>query len=255
MDSARKTVLVVDNAESFVKFLEIVLARLNYGVIRSSTVTEALGLTCLSFPDLVISEVNLPDGSGMDLLRSIRTGSPARATPFVFLSTTDSSTLRAEAAESGAQAFLTKPLNVRALYLAMEDHLERRRRRYIRLPLSLRVKLSLAGERKGTISAQTQSFGEKGMFIRSFSPDPIGSRLNLSVYLPGEEEPYRVEGEVIHSILPPVRAGSPGMGIRFLDMEPEVSRAFSDFMLAHLTGTPRPFFPAPERIVAPAPAC
>lgn len=250
METRKKTVLVVDEADSVVRLLEIVLSRLNYQTLRATTSTEALGMARLTSPDLVISETRLRDGSGFDLLNSLREGEATASIPVVFLSALDSPELRSRAREMGAQAFLTKPLNVRALYMAIEDHLEQRRRKYIRLPLTLVVRVKAGDE---VIALQTQSFGERGLFLKTHTPQPLGSRLELTVQLPGVGQPLAVEAEVVHSILPPVRTGYPGMGVRFLEIPPEVGRTFSDFMEASLTGSS--LEPAPREVMTPALAC
>jgi type IV pilus assembly protein PilZ len=62
-----------------------------------------------------------------------------------------------------------------------------------------------------------------GIFVQTQSPEPIGTRLNLRFNVPGQRDPFELEGEVLW--INPYRPGdrenlNPGMGIRFLDLEP-----------------------------------
>jgi DNA-binding response OmpR family regulator len=227
----RKTVLVADRADSFVGYLRIVLGRLGYSVRQSTSESETLGLARQTFPDLVISESNLGEGSGISLLRSMRASQATAFIPFFLLTTDGSPEVRKSAIEAGACACLTKPLNVRALYHALEDQLERRRRQYIRLPISLLVKVETT---EGDLAYQTQSFGEGGLFLKTHKPMPLGTQLKMIVHLPDREPPLPLQGEVIHSIFPPVRGGHSGMCVKFTDVPRPVKCLLSAFMEATL---------------------
>lgn len=62
-----------------------------------------------------------------------------------------------------------------------------------------------------------------GIFVQTHEPEPPGTRLNLRFLVPGQKEPFELEGEVIW--INPYRPGdpaslNPGMGIRFIDLRP-----------------------------------
>jgi uncharacterized protein (TIGR02266 family) len=227
----RKTVLVADRADSFVGYLRIVLGRLGYSVRQSTSENETLGLARMTFPDLVISESDLGEGSGISLLRSMRATQATAFIPFFLLTTDGSPEARTAALDAGASAFLTKPLNVRSLYHALEDQLERRRRKYIRLPISLLVKVESPEE---TLAYQTQTFGEGGLFLKTYKPMPLGTRLQMLVHLPDREPPLPLRGEVVDSVFPPVRSGHAGMGVKFTEVPQPVKVLLSAFMEATL---------------------
>jgi DNA-binding response OmpR family regulator len=240
MSMQRKSVLLVDDSDAIFHLLTIILGRLDYTVHNSSDGTDALVKARMRLPDMVISESSLPDGSGMDLFRALRADRTTATIPFIILTTEHSPSARSEALAAGVQAYLTKPINVRSLYHAIEDHMEHRRRHYIRLPLSLLVKIREGGDMS---AYQTQSFGEGGMFIKSFRPFPLGTKLDTLVHLPEREPPLSLRGEVIHSVVPPVRHGHPGMGMKFIDVPHQMRGLLSAFMEAVLTdpsGMPRP---------------
>ena len=59
-------------------------------------------------PDLVLLDLGLPDGSGLEVLRTIRSVPELRATPVVALSCRDDETVMTECMEAGANAFVVK---------------------------------------------------------------------------------------------------------------------------------------------------
>jgi DNA-binding NarL/FixJ family response regulator len=72
----------------------------------ASTVREAVALARQQEPDVVLMDVRLPDGSGMDAAITIR--SVAKRTAFIFLTAYDSDESLGQAVEAGAAAFLPK---------------------------------------------------------------------------------------------------------------------------------------------------
>lgn len=66
-----------------------------------------------------------------------------------------------------------------------------------------------------------------GIFIRTNTPEPPGTALNLRFTLPGDQRPLELEGEVCW--INPFRPGdfsnlNPGMGVKFIDMTDEQRR-------------------------------
>ncbi len=241
MGSHQKKVLVIDQANPFFYLLELMLKRLGYTAVHARTGIEGLGVARITQPDLVITEWRLPDLTGPDLLRSLIPGNREESSPVIVISTDSRPENHEEAKRHGAVAFLAKPLSVRSLYLAMEDHLERRRRKYIRLPMALLVAVEEEGK---TVTVPTETFGEAGMYLKTFQPSGVGTRLNLKVHFPAREEPLPLRGEVVYSVPPPSRDRHPGMGIRFVEVEPSLQEYLGRFMEEKLTEPP----PAPFRV-------
>ncbi len=70
-----KILLVDDNADTLV-FLSTMLARRGHDVATASDMAEALRLATEADRDLLISDIELPDGSGLELMESIRSHKP-----------------------------------------------------------------------------------------------------------------------------------------------------------------------------------
>jgi DNA-binding response OmpR family regulator len=60
--------------------------------------------------DLLILDVNLPDGSGLDLLRQVRSGGDA--TPVILLTANDLELDEVTGLEAGADDYITKPFSL-----------------------------------------------------------------------------------------------------------------------------------------------
>jgi len=128
--AARKTrILVVDDEEAMREVLEMRLQGWGFDVHLASDGVEAEGMVHSLNPDIIISDIVMPDVSGLDLLRSLMA---ERSDRIVILITAQGSIdLAVEAMKQGAQDFVTKPLDygkLRMIIEAAELELELRRK-------------------------------------------------------------------------------------------------------------------------------
>ena len=108
-----KTVLVVDDEVEIREMLVRTFQRRGYHVIEADGGNAAMDILTRERVDLIISDVNMPDGDGVELLNRVRNASGLDL-PILFI--TGAYTLTEEAAlKRGAQGFFTKPLSFRKL--------------------------------------------------------------------------------------------------------------------------------------------
>jgi DNA-binding NtrC family response regulator len=127
MTRQRLKILVVDDEPALREVLEMRLAAWGYRVVLASDGDAARAVTEREQPDLVLTDVVMPDLSGLDLLRALRTGEPHR--PVILMTAYGSIDEAVEAMKLGARDFLTKPLDygkLRAILGAVEDEFEQR---------------------------------------------------------------------------------------------------------------------------------
>lgn len=104
------TILCADDTEAQRYAVARVLRRAGYRVIEASTGRQALEMT-ESGPDLVVLDVNLPDMSGIEVCRRIKSNEATARTPVLQVSATFVSTeARVAGLEGGADAYLVQPI-------------------------------------------------------------------------------------------------------------------------------------------------
>ena len=100
-------VLYIEDHEDTRELVTLVLEQRSYEVVTGSTIQSGVALAGSQHFDLYLLDSWLPDGSGLDLCRQIREFD--KATPILFYSAAAYENDRADALESGAQAYLVKP--------------------------------------------------------------------------------------------------------------------------------------------------
>jgi two-component system KDP operon response regulator KdpE len=104
----RLSALVVDDEPQMQRLLTITLEANGYGVATAGTVKDALALAAQRRFDIIILDLGLPDGSGLDVLKQIREWSQ---TPVLVLTVLDEEADKIEALDAGADDYVTKPFS------------------------------------------------------------------------------------------------------------------------------------------------
>ena len=116
---AAVSLLFVDDEDSFRKLTARELSRTGYEVDAVGTLEEARQLLAHKYFHLVLLDVRLPDGNGLDLLQEIREASPS--TEVVMLTAYGTVQEAIRAMKQGAHDFLTKPCKL----VELEERLEK----------------------------------------------------------------------------------------------------------------------------------
>src|ERR1700712_2994901 len=115
-----KRILIVDDEENIGRSLRLILEREGYGVSICHTAGEARAWGPRA--DAFLVDVRLPDASGMDVLRHIRTAEPQA--PVIMISGHGTISDAVEATRAGAFDFLEKPLSRERVLVALKNALE-----------------------------------------------------------------------------------------------------------------------------------
>jgi two-component system response regulator PilR (NtrC family) len=108
---ATPRLLVVDDEPDLRTLYELTLVREGYDVDCASSVTEGWALLALRPYDLLITDMRLPDGTGMDLLARLEAAGRSERT--VVITAFGSPENAVEALKAGAYDYLTKPVDLR----------------------------------------------------------------------------------------------------------------------------------------------
>jgi two-component system, NtrC family, response regulator HydG len=144
MSSATASILIVDADEETRAALEQSLASQGYAVDTASDVAQAMAKLGERCADLIISDPGMPGTSGLDLVRHVREN--LQDTAILVVTAQPSIAGAVEAIRSGAEDFLTKPLERRELLASVERALARLRTRRSGSARPVRLRHGLVGE-------------------------------------------------------------------------------------------------------------
>jgi two-component system response regulator PilR (NtrC family) len=116
-------ILVVDDEESMRKLLEIALGKEGYRLTLAESGKKATEIFDKSSYDLVISDIKMPDMSGVDVLRHIKETDPS--VPVIMVTAYASAETAVEALRLGAYDYLTKPFKLEELKANIRNALEK----------------------------------------------------------------------------------------------------------------------------------
>jgi two-component system KDP operon response regulator KdpE len=115
-------VLVVDDEPQIVRGLRVVLRNAGFHVDSAGTKEEALDALSHRPPDAVLLDLVLPDGSGVDVCREVRTWSHV---PIVVVSAVGDEREKVRALDAGADDYVTKPFGSQELAARLRAVLRR----------------------------------------------------------------------------------------------------------------------------------
>ena len=108
-----KNVLVVDDEPDIRELLEITLSRMNLNSCAAANVREAKNLLNQEKFDLCLTDMKLPDGNGIDLVKHIQTEYPSL--PVAVITAFGSMETAIKALKAGAFDFVSKPIDLKML--------------------------------------------------------------------------------------------------------------------------------------------
>ncbi len=122
---AKERVLIVDDEVNARQALKTILSEEGFEIAEASDGEEALQRLAEFAPAAVLTDVRMPKMDGLTFLRKAREGG-SDAT-FVVMTAFGSIEMAVEAMAAGAESYLVKPLDVKAVMVVLEKALEKRR--------------------------------------------------------------------------------------------------------------------------------
>ena len=116
--------LIVDDEVSLRDFLGIVFEGEGWDVEAAPTLAEARALIARREPDVVLCDLMLPDGSGIDLLHDLKAQNPSIA--FIMITAHTSTKTAVEALKAGALDYIAKPFDIEELKIIVRKAVERK---------------------------------------------------------------------------------------------------------------------------------
>lgn len=125
MTTLRRTplILVVDDDLTTNRMIQGILVRGGFRVAEAGTVTTALRKIETEPPDLVLLDIYLPDGNGLDLCRRLQANAGPVSAPVLFISSNDDISTKVLGFEAGGVDYITKPLAGAEVLARVSTHL------------------------------------------------------------------------------------------------------------------------------------
>ena len=169
MNGTAKRVLIVDDEENIGRSLRLILEREGYAVSACASVGEAKAYS--QRPDVYLIDVRLPDGSGIDLVRWLRSNDVA--VPALMISGHGTIAEAVEATRAGAFDFLEKPLSRDKVLLSLKHALDH-------------SKLQSENQRLREIAGAPRMIGSSPAFCKVLEQATLAARTDARVLLTGE---------------------------------------------------------------------
>lgn len=117
-----KRILVVDDERQITRMLRASLQSSGYEVLVAGNGAEAYARFEADRPDLIITDLAMPEMTGLDLTRAVRR---VAQTPIIVLSVRDTDAMKVAALDEGADDYLTKPFSMPELLARVRAQLRR----------------------------------------------------------------------------------------------------------------------------------
>ena len=124
MSTPTPVALVLEDEREIRHFVRVSLEAEGWLVHEAGTVKHGLIEAGTRRPDLIIADLGLPDGDGVDFIRQVRTWS---AVPIIVLSARTQESEKVAALDAGADDYITKPFGVNELLARTRASLRRMR--------------------------------------------------------------------------------------------------------------------------------
>jgi len=155
----------------------------DYWVIEASNGKEALRLSEKEIPDLIISDLMMPEMDGMEFCEKLRQNEKTSHIPVIMLTARASHDSKLESLESGIDAFVTKPFKVKELKLRVRKLIEQRKKLREQFSTSAFLESNTASvaDVDREFLAKTVRLIEESFNDENFKVSGLATSLNMSV--------------------------------------------------------------------------
>jgi DNA-binding response OmpR family regulator len=122
--TVKKRVLIVDDKETIAKIIKVYVADLFDCVYYDDPIKAIAWMQDGNLPDLIISDINMPNMTGVEFLDYAKKNDLFKSIPFVILSGEDSTSQKIDLLERGASDYISKPFNPMELKVRLKKIIE-----------------------------------------------------------------------------------------------------------------------------------
>jgi CheY-like chemotaxis protein len=123
----KATILIIDDNETNLKLLNIILTKEGYVVTTAPDAEQALLILQSLIPDLILTDLQLPGMDGFELTRRIKNNPITSATPVIAITAFAMKGDREKVLAAGCDDYVAKPIDTRGLPALIEKMLAEKR--------------------------------------------------------------------------------------------------------------------------------
>jgi two-component system, chemotaxis family, chemotaxis protein CheY len=110
-----KVILTVDDSRSIRQMVSFTLTQAGYQVLEAIDGRDALAKLAVTSADMVITDLNMPNVNGIELIREVRKQPKYKFIPILMLTTESQDARKQEGKAAGATGWIVKPFNATQL--------------------------------------------------------------------------------------------------------------------------------------------
>jgi len=232
-DRNNRFMLVVESDANNMFYTSMLLQRFDFRICMAATAEEALAMTSVAVPSLVITALDLEGMSGLELMQQLALNPRTASVPVIILTKQGDLVGDKRCREAGAADCLDKPVLAEQIFRAVEAAVETTPRSSIRI----RTRLPVTVKNMPLIDVEgacVSVLSEYGMFLRTLRPAPPDTRLSLQIGL--NDRIITIEAVVRGSYqIGEGPYNEPGMGLQFLWTSPQDQELIRQFIRNEVT--------------------
>jgi CheY-like chemotaxis protein len=236
MSDRPKRILIVDDSETFLMYLSIILRRMGFESIPANNGIEALKLLRILMPDAVMLDITMPQMDGITVLRHVKGNEQTSNIPVIMVTTVSDIKAHEECERLGCSGYLTKPVKITELNDTLNkciSYEQGKKRKFLRTSFEKKVAVTCKGVTKEHYAL---TLSEGGMYIRNRNPFSVGAEIEVALPLK-DERTIKLKGTVIYvkGLSGDVFRVAPGMAIEFKELNSEDSTMLKEYITELLT--------------------
>lgn len=181
-----KKILIVDDAELFLKIEESFLNRENVKIYTASSGIQALQRAVEYEPDLILLDLNMPDLQGDEICAKLKSQEKFRNVPILIVTSEEREHAFQSSIKAGCDGFIMKPIEKNIFLSKIREHLAIADRKYPRILTNFLCTFTIADI--GGAGA-VNNLSEGGAHIQTSVSLAIGASGDLRFTLPNRGEP------------------------------------------------------------------
>jgi len=231
-----KKIVVVDDSQTFLMYVGLLIKRLNYRIIPACNGVECLKLLKLTEPDAILLDFHMLPLNGLKILKHIKEDRQTSSIPVVMVSNDSSPESIKKCMDLGAHDYLTKPLKIDRLHNVLQECFygyKGTNRKHLREKFIRKLSVNCQGK---DYEYYAETLSEGGIYLRTMEPLPIGTDVDITLRL-DETYSLQVKGAVIYTkkIHEDFMNLPPGMAIQFKglsDGDKQILKSYVQDLLA-----------------------